>query len=78
MGARRGVFFKSLLNKSADELLTGARVFVARMDEERVEHSDGRIKGLPRNIDPTKPPKHLKDAVGREDRQGRAGVGWSA
>jgi hypothetical protein len=43
MAVKRDEFFKSLLNKRADELLTGARIFVARMDEERVAHSDGRI-----------------------------------
>ncbi len=34
-----------------------------------MENSDGRIKGLPGNIEPTKPPKNVKDAMGREDRQ---------
>jgi hypothetical protein len=28
-----------------------------------------RVKGLPGNIDPSKPPKSFKDAVSREDRQ---------
>ncbi len=32
-------------------------------------HSDGRIKGLAGNIDPTKPPKNFKEAMGREDSQ---------
>ena len=57
------------MNKRTDELLTGAQIFVARMDEERVEHSDGRIKGLPRNIDPTKPPKNFRVAMRRKDWQ---------
>jgi hypothetical protein len=33
MEVKREEFFKSLLNKRVDELLTGARVFVARKDE---------------------------------------------
>jgi hypothetical protein len=37
MGVKREEFFKSLLNKRADKLLTGARVFVGRKDEERVD-----------------------------------------
>jgi hypothetical protein len=69
MGVKREEFFKFLLNKRSDELLTGARVFVARKDEERVEPSGGRIKGLPGNIDPTKQPKNFRDAMSREDRQ---------
>jgi hypothetical protein len=69
MGVKREEFFKSLLNKHADALLTGARIFVTRMDEELVDHSDCRIKGLPGNIDQTKPPKNFKDAMGRKDRQ---------
>ncbi len=44
---------------------------VAGMDEppmmERVVLSDGWITGLPGNIDPTKPPKNFKDAMGRKD-----------
>ncbi len=69
MGVKREVLFKSLLNKLADELLTGARIFVAQKDEERVEHLDGRIKGLPGNIGPTKPPKKFKDTMGRDNLQ---------
>ena len=69
MGVKREEFFKSLLNKHADALLTGARIFVTRMDEELVDHSDCRIKGLPGNIDQTKPPKNFKDAMGRKDPQ---------
>ncbi len=34
-----------------------------------MKHTDGRIKGLPGNLDPTKPLKNFKDAMGREDRQ---------
>ncbi len=34
-----------------------------------MEPSGGRIKGIPGNIDPTKPPKNLRDAMSREDRQ---------
>ncbi len=71
-GVKREEFLKSLLNKSADELLTRARIFAARMDEERVEHSDGRIKGLPGNIDPTNPPLARTSSYGQA---GPAGVG---
>jgi hypothetical protein len=74
MGVKKEEFFKSLLNKRADEPLTGAHVFKARKDEarvSRVEPSGGRIKGLLGNIDPTvtKPPKNFRDAMSREDRQ---------
>jgi hypothetical protein len=68
MGVKKEEFFKSLLNKRADEILTSARVFMATKDQARVEPY-GRIKGLPGNIDPTKPPKNFRDAMSREDRQ---------
>ena len=72
MGGKREEFFESLLNTRAAELLTSAQILVAKMDEERVTPSDGKIKGLSGNIYQTKPPKNFKDALGREDRQGWA------
>ena len=69
MGVKKEEFFKSLLNKRADEILTSARVFMATKDQARVETDGSRIKGLPGNIDPTKPPKNFRDAMSREDRQ---------
>ncbi len=69
MGVTIEEFFKSLLNKCADELLTGVRIFVARMHEQQEEHLSGRIRGLPGNIDPTKPPKDFNDVMSREDQQ---------
>ncbi len=42
MGVMREEFFESLLNEHADELLTGVWI----LDEERVTHLDGRIKGF--------------------------------
>jgi hypothetical protein len=63
MGVKKEEFFRSLLNKRADEILTSARVFMATKDQERVEPDGSRIKGLPGNIDPTKPPKNFRDAM---------------
>ncbi len=58
-----------MLNKRSDEILTSVRVFMATKDQARVEPDCGRIKGLPGNIDPTKPPKNFRGAMSREDRQ---------
>ncbi len=72
MGVKKEEFFKSLLNKredELDELLTGARVLMAKKDEARVEPFGSTMKGLPGNIDPTKPPKNFRDAMSREDSQ---------
>jgi hypothetical protein len=54
---------------SADELLTSERVFMATKDQARVEPYGNWIKGLPRNIDPTKPTKNFRDAMSRENSQ---------
>ncbi len=67
MGVKKEEFFKSVLNKRADEILTSVRVFMATKDQALVEPDGSRIKGLPGNIDPTKPPKNLRDAMSRED-----------
>jgi hypothetical protein len=69
MRVKKEEFFKSLLIKRADEILTSARVFMATKDQARVEPYGNRIKGLPGNIDPTNPPKNFRDAMSREDRQ---------
>ncbi len=69
MGVKEEEFFKSLLNKRAEEILTSVRVFMATKDQARIEPDSSRIKGLPENIDPTKPPRNFRDAMSREDRQ---------
>ncbi len=58
-----------MLNKRPDALLRSAHVFMATKDQARVEPYGNRIKGLPGNIGPTKPPKSFRDAMSREDRQ---------
>jgi hypothetical protein len=42
---------------------------MATKDQVQVEPYGNRIKGLPGNIDPTKPPKNFRDAMSREDSQ---------
>jgi hypothetical protein len=42
---------------------------MAKKDEALVERYGNRIKGLPRKIDLTKPPKNFRDAISREDCQ---------
>ena len=75
MRVKRDDFFRSLLQKRADELLS-SRALVARLDSAPAQpESDLRrgvssgTKGLPGNIDPNNPPKNFKDAMRRIDRQ---------
>jgi hypothetical protein len=77
MGVKREELFKSLLNEHADELLTGNLVYVARMDEERVEHLGGRIKGLPGTLTQQSLPRtsRMQWAGPWEDRVRQTGAG---
>ena len=69
MGVRRDDFFKSLLSKRTDEMLSSARAMVAQMKEELVTSTEGLVTGVPAGIDVNKPPKNFRDEMSREDRQ---------
>ena len=60
---KREDFFKSLLSKRTDELLSSARALVARMKEELVTSPEGPVTGIPAGIDVNKPPKKFRDAM---------------
>ena len=57
MGVKREDFFKSLLSKRTDELLSSARALVARMKEELVTSPEGQVTGVAAGIDVNKPPR---------------------
>ena len=71
MRVKREDFFRSLLAKQSDELLINARALVARMGPELPEGGNGncKVKGLPVDIDPSKPPKSYKEALRRSDKE---------
>jgi hypothetical protein len=73
MGVKREEFFKSLLNKRADELLTGARVFEAKnMRREQSHPAAGSraYQGISTlNNPPNKAAQELRDAMSREGQQ---------
>ena len=68
MRVKREDFFRSLLQKLADELLN-SRALVARIESELPERGDEGTKGLPGNINPINPAKNFKDTKRRIDSQ---------
>ena len=68
-GVKREDFFQSLVLKRAAKFMSSARALVTSMEQEPTPVQDGRVRGLPCNIYPNRPPKNFRDAMSREDRQ---------
>ena len=67
MGVKCEELFQSLLSKRADELVSTARAYVAKLEE--VLMAANHVKGISTSIDPRRLQKNFKDAMSREDRQ---------
>ncbi len=61
------VSIQSLLSKRADELVSTARAYVAKLNE--VPMAADRVRGISASIDPKRPPKNYNDAMSRKDHQ---------
>ena len=62
-------FFKSLLDKHSDELLSNALELAARMEAEPPwvgDHNSRHVKGLQDSIDLKKPPQNYRDSMSRK------------
>ena len=67
----REQFFKPLLDKHSDEMLSKALALVARMEAGppwEGNHNSMHVKGLPDSIDLKKPPRNYRGAMSREDK----------
>jgi hypothetical protein len=72
MKVSRDAFFRSLLQRNSNELLSKPRGLLSRMEAERMNTPIGvpsRVKGMPDYIDPNKPPRNYRNAVQREVQQ---------